>query len=450
MGNDGQELLRDHAGAIFQAALDAVEPHAAVLKSLSRSNHLLRIISGKKVTKRIDLRKIQRIFLVGAGKAAAPMAEAIEQVLGDRLSSGIVVVKTGHGLNLTKTNVLEASHPVPDEAGVAAARRIKALLATALAGDLVLSVISGGGSALLALPADGLDLAAKQSVSRLLLGCGASIQEINAVRKHLSQVKGGQLAVAAAPAPVINLMLSDVVGDDPDTIASGPFVPDRSTFQDVAAIMLRYNLTQKIPVAVQRYIERGLKGEVPETPKLESPAFRQVINLVVGSNYQALLAAAAAAKGSGYRPLILSSMVTGETREVAKVHAALAKEVRASGHPVRSPACLISGGETTVTLKGPGRGGRNQEFALAGAIELSGMRDVLLFSAGTDGSDGETDAAGAVANGFTCARALEAGMSPLRHLESNDAYPFFTRLGDLVITGPTRTNVMDIHLVLVS
>jgi glycerate 2-kinase len=449
MGNDGQELLRDHAGAIFQAALDAVEPHAAVLKSLSRSNHLLRIISGKKVTKRIDLRKIQRIFLVGAGKAAAPMAEAIEQVLGDRLSSGIVVVKTGHGLNLTKTNVLEASHPVPDEAGVAAARRIKALLATALAGDLVLSVISGGGSALLALPADGLDLAAKQSVSRLLLGCGASIQEINAVRKHLSQVKGGQLAVAAAPAPVINLMLSDVVGDDPDTIASGPFVPDRSTFQDVAAIMLRYNLAQKIPVAVQRYVERGLKGEVPETPKLESPAFRRVINLVVGSNYQALLAAAAAAKGRGYRPLILSSMITGETRDVAKVHAALAKEVRASGHPVRSPACLISGGETTVTLKGPGRGGRNQEFALAGAKELAGMSDVLLFSSGTDGSDGETDAAGAVADGFTCARALEAGMSPLRHLESNNAYPFFTRLGDLVITGPTRTNVMDIHLVLV-
>jgi glycerate 2-kinase len=428
--------------------LDAVEPQAAVLRSLSRSNHLLRIISGKKVIKRIDLRKIQRIFWVGAGKAAAPMAEAIEQVLGNRLSSGIVVVKTGHGLNLKKTKVLEASHPVPDEAGVAAARRIKALLANARPGDLVLSIISGGGSALLAWPADGLDLTAKQSVTQLLLGCGATIREINAVREHLSQVKGGQLAMAAAPAPVINLMLSDVVGDNLDTIATGPFVPDRSTFQDVAAIMLRYNLTQKIPVAVQCYIERGLKGEVPETPKLESQAFRQVINLVVGSNYQALLAAAAAAKGSGYRPLILSSMVTGETREVANVHSALAKEVRASGHPLRSPACLISGGETTVTLKGPGQGGRNQEFALAGAIELDGMRDVLLFSAGTDGSDGETDAAGAVADGFTCARALEAGMSPLRHLESNDAYPFFTRLGDLVITGPTRTNVMDIHLVL--
>ncbi len=449
MGDDGSRLLRDHAKAIFQAALAAVEPHAAVLRSLSKSNHLLRILSGKKVIKRIDLRKIQRIFLVGAGKAAAPMAEAIEQVMGDRLSVGIVVVKIGHGLNLTKTSVLEASHPIPDEAGIAAARRIKALLATAQPDDLVLSVISGGGSALLALPADGLDLAAKQAVTQLLLGCGASIQEINAVRKHLSQVKGGHLALAAAPASVINLLLSDVVRDDLDTIASGPFVPDRSTFQDVASILHKYNLTKKIPAVVQRYIERGLQGKVPETPKPEDPAFRQVINLIVGSNYQALLAAAAAAKRRGYRPLILSSMITGETREVAKVHAALAKEVRASGHPVRAPACLISGGETTVTLKGNGHGGRNQEFALAAALELAGMSDVLLFSAGTDGSDGETDAAGAMADGNTCARALEAGMSPLRHLESNDAYPFFAKLGDLVMTGPTRTNVMDIHLLLV-
>jgi glycerate 2-kinase len=449
LGDADPGLLRDQARAIFQAALDAVEPHAAVLRSLARSNHRLRIIAGKKVVKRFDLRKIRRIFLVGAGKAAAPMAEAIEQVLGDRLSSGIVVVKTGHGLDLAKTIVLEASHPIPDEAGVKAARRIKALLATAQADDLVLSVISGGGSALLTWPADGLDLEAKQSVTQLLLGCGASIQEINAVRKHLSLVKGGQLAMAAAPAPVINLVLSDVVGDDLDTIASGPFVPDRSTFQDVAAIMLRYNLTQKIPVAVQRYIEWGLKGEVPETPKPEELEFRRVINLIVGSNYQALLAAAAAVKRMGYRPLILSSMITGETREVVKVLAAVVKEVRASGHPVRPPACLISGGETTVTLKGGGRGGRNQEFALAGALELTGMSEVLLFSAGTDGSDGETEAAGAMADGNTFARALEAGLSPLRHLESNDAYPFFTRLGDLVVTGPTRTNVMDIHLVLV-
>ncbi len=434
MSDNSAKLLRDQALAIFQAALDAVEPHAAVLKSLSRSNHLLRIISGQKVIKRIDLRKIQRILLVGAGKAAAPMAEAIEQVIGDRLTHGVVVVKTGHGLKLTKTDVLEASHPIPDKAGLAAARRIKSLLETAQPHDLVFSVISGGGSALLTLPAHGLSLSAKQSISQLLLGCGASIQEINAVRKHLSLVKGGQLASAAAPAAVINLMLSDVVGDDLDTIASGPFVPDRSTFQDVTSIIARYNLTSKIPEVVQRYIDQGVKGEVPETPKPDAPEFQEVINLIVGSNYQALLAAAAEAKRRGYRPLILSSMITGETREVARVHAALAKEVRVSGHPVRPPACLISGGETTVTLKGGG----------------TGMGEVLLFSAGTDGSDGETEAAGATADGTTCARALQAGMSPLRHLDANDSYPFFESLGDLVITGPTRTNVMDIHLILVT
>jgi glycerate 2-kinase len=449
MGHDRAGLRREEARAIFQAALAAVDPHAAVWRSLARADHLLKVLSGRKVIKRIDLRKIERILVIGAGKAAAPMAEALEQVLGDRLAAGLIVVKTGHTLDLTQTTVLEASHPIPDEAGVAAARQILGLLDTTQPHDLVFSVISGGGSALLPLPADDLNLADKQAVTQLLLGCGATIHEINAVRKHLSAVKGGQLARAAAPAAVINLMLSDVVGDDLDTIASGPLVPDRSTFQEVAAIMRRYGLTDRIPAAVRRHIERGLKGEVPETPKPQDPVFRRVINLIVGSNYQALQAAAAEAARRGYRPLILSSMITGETREVAKVHTALAKEVRASGHPVRPPACLISGGETTVTLKGRGQGGRNQEFALAGALELSGMQDVLLFSAGTDGSDGETDAAGAMADGSTCARALEAGLSPVEHLETNNAYPFFARLSDLVITGPTRTNVMDIHLVLV-
>jgi glycerate 2-kinase len=442
--------FRENALAIFKAALEAVEPREAVLSSLSRSGHVLRIISGKKLIKRFDLRKIDQIYLVGAGKASAPMAEAIEEVIGDRLSEGVVVVKTGHGLNLKKTTVLEASHPIPDEAGFEAAQKIKTLLEKAQPNDLVFSVISGGGSALLPLPANGLSLTDKQLVTQMLLGCGASIQEINAVRKHLSQVKGGQLAKAAAPAQVVNLMLSDVVGDDLDTIASGPFVPDRSTFQDVALILERYDLVKRIPVVVREYVERGVKGQAPETPKPGAPEFQKVINLIVGSNYKALLAAAGEAKKAGYRPLILSSYVTGETREVARVHAALAKEVRASGHPVRPPACLISGGETTVTLKGNGKGGRNQEFALAAAIELDGIKDVLLFSAGTDGTDGDTDAAGAMSDGNTCTRALQAGMSPSNHLESNDSYPIFARLGDLVITGPTRTNVMDIHLVIVA
>ena len=299
--------MRENALVIFQAALGAVDPREAVSRSLSRSGQTLRIVSGRKLIKRFDLRKIDQIYLVGAGKASAPMAEAIEEVMGNRLSDGVVVVKTGHGLNLKKTTVLEASHPIPDEAGLEAAQKIKTLLEKAGPNDLVFSVISGGGSALLPLPANGLSLSDKQLVTQRLLGCGASIQEINAVRKHLSQVKGGQLARAAAPAPVINLMLSDVVGDDLDTIASGPFVPDRSTFQEIATILSRYDLTQRIPAAVRDYVARGLNGQAPETPKPGAPEFEQVINLIVGSNYQALLAAAGAARQAGYRPLILSS-----------------------------------------------------------------------------------------------------------------------------------------------
>jgi hydroxypyruvate reductase len=245
-------------------------------------------------------------------------------------------------------------------------------------------------------------------------------------------------------------MLSDVVGDDLDVIASGPFVPDRSTFQDAVSIIRKYDLMSRIPVAVKNYLDKGLHGQAPETPKLGDPEFKKVSNLIVGSNYMALEAAALEAKRRGYRPLILSSFVTGETREVAKVHVALAKEVRASGHPIRSPACLISGGETTVTLKGEGKGGRNQEFALAAALELEGLSDVLVFSAGTDGNDGPTDAAGAMSDGGTCARSIQTGMSPIRCLESNDAYPLFYKLGDLVITGPTRTNVMDVRLVMIA
>jgi hydroxypyruvate reductase len=441
--------LREDAHAIFRAALAAVEPREAMLKSLSREGDLLHIISGKRGIKKIDLRRFARIFLVGAGKASAPMAQAIEEVVGDLLCDGIVVVKTGHGLNLEKTTILEAGHPIPDEAGLAAAERIRAFLWKAKHKDIVFSVISGGGSALLPLPADGITLRDKQQVTRMLIACGASIQEINTVRKHMSLIKGGHLARAASPARVINFMLSDVVGDDLDVIASGPFVPDRSTFQDVASIIRKYGLISQIPVAVKSYFDKGLHGQAPETPKPGDPEFDKVSNLIVGSNYKALEAAALEAKRRGYRPLILSSFVTGETREVAKVHVALAKEVRASGHPIRSPACLISGGETTVTLKGEGKGGRNQEFALAAALELEGLSNVLVFSAGTDGNDGPTDAAGAMSDGKTCARSIQAGMSPIRCLESNDAYPLFDKLGDLVITGPTRTNVMDVRLVMI-
>ncbi|MEW5723410.1 MAG: glycerate kinase [Thermodesulfobacteriota bacterium] len=441
--------LKKDALAIFQAALTAVEPDRAVAGALRKKGQTLEVLQGPKAIKSVNLKKVNHVFVVGAGKATAPMAQAVEKVLGARISRGVISVKQGHGLKLRKIRVREAAHPVPDQTGVDAAEEIKALLADAGPDDLVISLISGGGSALLPLPAPGVKLAEKQAVTRLLLGCGATIHEMNAVRKHLSQVKGGQMARLAAPATVINLMLSDVVGDDMDTIASGPFVPDHSTYDEAMLILAKYKLVKKVSKAVRAHLRQGLTRQIEETPKPGEPYFDHVTNLIVGSNYLALEAAAAKSRKLGYEPLILSSTIEGETREVAKVHAALAREVRATGHPVAAPACLISGGETTVTVKGKGQGGRNQEFALAASIEISGLTDVLIFSAGTDGTDGPTDAAGAMADGGTVLRADQAGLSAHKHLRENNAYPFFQKLGDLVMTGPTRTNVMDVRLVLV-
>lgn len=441
--------LKKDAQAIFKAALAAVEPAHAVQKAMARTGDVLKVSHGKKLIKSLDLKKINRIFLVGGGKATAPMAKAVEKILGAKLTEGIISVKKGHGLQLKKTTVLEAAHPVPNKAGVSAANKIKKLLEQTDKDDLVISLISGGGSALLPLPVPGLKLSEKQSVTKMLLGCGATIHEINAVRKHLSLLKGGQMARLAAPATVINLMLSDVVGDDMDTIASGPFVPDRSTFEEVAVILAKYKLMKKVPAGVRTHLKQGLTGQVPETPHEGDPAFDKVTNLIVASNYLSLLAAEKEAKKLGYRPLILSSTIEGETRDVARVHMAIAREVKTSGHPIKAPACLISGGETTVTLRGKGKGGRNQEFVLAAALELKGLDDILVFSGGTDGTDGPTDAAGAMADAGTCLRAAKAGLSPQRHLLENDAYPFFDKLGDLVKTGPTRTNVMDVRLVMI-
>ena len=316
--------------------------------------------------------------------------------------------------------------------------------------DLVICLISGGGSALLAAPADGITLEDKQEVTRLLLACGATIHEINAVRKHLSLVKGGGLARLAQPATVVSLILSDVVGDNLDVIASGPTVPDSSTFHQAAEVLYRYEIWHQIPPRVRERVQKGMAGEVEETPKPQEPFFERCHWELMGSNLQALLAARQEAERQGYSSLILSAGVEGETREVAKVHAAMAREALRSDNPLAPPACLLSGGETTVTLRGKGRGGRNQEFVLASAIALEGVEGVVVLSGGTDGTDGPTDAAGAIADGQTIARARTVGLDPEDHLHRNDSYPFFEALGDLLITGPTRTNVMDVRIVLVN
>ncbi len=435
--------LREDATAIFRAALEAVDPAAAIRRHLKRLGDRLQVGD-----RSYDLARLRRVLVVGAGKAGAPMAAAVEEVLGDRITTGVVTVKAGHGGPTRVVRVREAAHPVPDAAGLAAAGEVLDLVRGATADDLVIALISGGGSALLPLPVPGITLEEKQQVTKQLLACGATIQEVNAVRKHISAVKGGQLARAAAPARVLTLVLSDIIGDPLDAIASGPTAPDRTTFPQALAILERYRIRESVPPAVRGYLEAGAAGRAPETPKPGEPLFGQVHHRIVASNAQALETAATAAAALGYRALTLASGIHGEAREVAKVLAALLLEVRATGHPIEPPCCLVAGGETTVTVRGQGKGGRNQEMALSAALHLDGAEGVLFFSAGTDGTDGPTEAAGAVSDGQTVSRGRAIGLEAARHLAANDAYPFFHALGDLIVTGPTRTNVMDVHLLL--
>ena len=316
--------------------------------------------------------------------------------------------------------------------------------------DLVLCVISGGGSALLVAPAEGVTLGDKQEVTRLLLACGADIHEINTVRKHLSRAKGGGLARAAYPATVVSLILSDVIGDDLNVIASGPAVPDTTTFADAWDVFEKYGIWSKLPASVQTRLQKGLEGDIEDTPKAGDAVFQRCYSELVGTNIQALIAAAGAARQKGYRSLILSSTVQGEAREVVKMFAACAKEVRNSAHPIPAPACILCGGETTVTIQGSGKGGRNQEFALAAAMVIDGLKNIVVLSGGTDGTDGPTDAAGAIVDGATMTRAHAANLDPLDFLKRSDSYYFFKALGDLIVTGPTRTNVSDLYMVLVA
>ena len=434
--------LRQDASDIFKSSLDAVDPYDAVCRHLSLEGDYL-LVGNQKVD------CPPRVYVIGFGKAAAPMAQAVEKILGDRIAGGIVTVKEGHSLPLKQIRVLEASHPIPDERGLKAAGEIVGLVEALEENDLLLCMISGGGSALLPLPAEGISLANKGAATQALLDAGASIHEMNALRKHLSKVKGGQLARLAYPATMISLVLSDVVGDNPDTIASGPTVPDGTTFTTCLEIIDRLRIRSKLPGPVLEHLEKGAKGARPETPKSDDPIFGRAHYILVGHNTHALQAAAEAAQSKGYQALILSSCIEGETRDVARMHAAIAKQCRVSGHPVLPPACVLSGGETTVTIRGPGKGGRNQEFALAAGLDLSGHPNVVLLSAGTDGTDGPTNAAGAVVDGTTVLRAETMGLDPRSALDENDAYPFFQKLGDLYVTGPTRTNVMDVRIILI-
>jgi hydroxypyruvate reductase len=412
---------------IFRAALAAADPEEAIYRSVHFDGRVL--IAGRH---RYDLNRFDRVQIVGAGKASRAMGRALERMLGRRIKGGWINVPDGGGAPLRRIELNAASHPVPDSRGEQGARRILEIAKDSGPRDLLLCVISGGASALLPLPSPPLTLSGKQDLTRRLLAAGATIHEMNTVRKHLSRIKGGHLAQAASRSTMAAFILSDVTGDDLATIGSGPTVPDATTVKDARGILKRYGIAEP----------PGLH----ETPKED---FARVQNVIIGSNKLALDAAAKRAKELGYRVLLLSSFMEGETREVAKVHAAIAKEVLTNRRPVRPPACILSGGETTVTLKGQGKGGRNQEFVLAGAIALEGWGPLVLFSGGTDGIDGPTDAAGALADSSTIERARELGLDPVRFLDANDSYTFFERLEALVKTGPTGTNVMDLRMVLI-
>lgn len=420
------------ADALKRAALDAVDPGAAVRRHVRREGNELLV--GER---RYDLDGFEHVFLVGGGKAAVPMAAALVQILGERLTRGAVVTKAGHaqGWAHPRIQVVEAGHPVPDANSVRGGRLVADLAAEAGPDDLVICLISGGGSALLTHPAAGLTLDDLQAVTDALLRCGAPINEINAVRKHASRIKGGNLARLAAPAQLVTLILSDVIGDPLDVIASGPTVPDSTTVADAREVLARYG------------IEGG--GRLRETPKPGDEVFEDVQDVVIGSNRLAARAAVDEARRRGFDTLLLGTYAEGEAREVGTVAAALTKGVRADGDPLSPPACLIWGGETTVTVRGDGKGGRNQELALAAALALDGWSDVLMMALATDGTDGPTDAAGAVVTGDTMRRARELGLDARVALEANDSYHFFEALGDLIRTGPTGTNVNDLLFILV-
>lgn len=439
-----QVQMRKEAEAIFQAGLHAVAPADAVRRHLRKEGDHLHI--GRRS---YDLNQTGRIVVVGAGKASAAMALAVEEILADRISHGLVSVKYGHGAPLQRIRIVEAGHPIPDANGMAAAREMMQLVGAAGPGDLILVLISGGGSALMPLPAGRISLEEKQSTSDALIRCGATIHEINTIRKHISAIKGGRLAQAGAPARMAALILSDVVGDDLDVIASGCTVPDASTYGQCMDIVERYALSGQLPDTVMDHLLKGRQKAIDETPTTQSHRWQHVYNLIVGNNSAAIQAARQSARQMGYRTVILSSLMEGETRHVAKAHTAIAREILASGNPIATPACVLSGGETTVTLKGNGRGGRNQEFALAAALAIDGIGLITVLSGGTDGTDGPTDAAGAVVDHTTVQQALRAGLSPHKHLENHDAYPLLKQMGALLMTGPTQTNVMDLHIVLV-
>jgi len=445
----GNYLKRD-AIDFFKKGLESIDSYNLVRNQIRLNDNILSCNDINNNQQTFDLNNYEKVIVVGAGKASSGMARAIEELLEDKLSEGIIVTKFGFISSLNKIQLLEAGHPLPDKNGMIAAEKITELCKSARKNDLVINLISGGASALLPFPSADISLDEKAYTTKLLLESGAAIDELNCLRKHLSQIKGGQLANLAYPAAVVSLILSDVINDELDTIGSGITVPDRTTFQDCKNIIDKYELGDRLPESVSSHIKNGVSGEIDETPKDDDPVFDNVSNIIIGNNSVILNSIKSITEKEGYRTTIVQNNLCGEAKIAGVQISKDAVEFKQKNVKENESYCFLYGGETSVTVNGSGKGGRNQELALAAAIELQGIDNIVVLSGGTDGNDGPTDAAGAVVDGSTIDRSIEIDLSAEQYLLNNDSYNFFKQLDDLLKTGPTNTNVMDIQIVLIS
>ena len=437
---------REIALNAIEKALEAIDPRDLIKVKVTLSNDLLGIDGLK-----FRLSRFRRILVVGGGKACGSMAEVLEDILGEYIEDGVVVIPRGTSsqYRTRRIRLHEASHPIPDESSVDGVLKIMSVVEGVGGDDLVICLISGGGSSLMAMPRQGVSLNDKKEITGMLLKSGANINEINTVRKHISEFKGGMLARKIYPATLVSLILSDVVGDSIDVIASGPTAPDPTTFIDAVNILKRYSLWDKAPFSVRNVLTSGVNGLIPETPKPGDRVFERVYNIIIGSNRLACLAAIQELKNHGLNTLFLTSLIEGEARSIGLVLASLAREVSTSGNPLPKPAAIVLGGETTVTVTGSGVGGRNQEIALSASTRIKGMGNIVIVAISTDGIDGPTNAAGAIVDGETGIRAEKLSLNPMDYLGNNDSYTFFSKINDLILTGPTGTNVNDIAVIVV-
>lgn len=438
------KMLKESLFQIIDSAINSVKPAQLIPQKVMLEGGSLIIDKYK-----FNLASYKKVYVVGAGKASASMAVELEKLLGSKISDGIVSTKYGHTAPCSRIKIIESGHPVLDENGLRAGDEILQLVSHADEDDLVICLLSGGGSSLLEKLPDEITLSELQSVFGVLLTCGANIEEMNVVRRHLSKIKGGLLAESIYPATCVSLILSDVINDPLEAISGGVTSPDPSTFKDAFDLLEKYKIKDQIPVNILKYISMGIQGRIPETMKSGNEIFDKVTNIILGNNKEALIRAKEKAESLGFNAQIYSDNIQGEAREIGKLAATIAKDIFLADKPIRKPACVLIGGETTVQIKGNGKGGRNQELTLSALIEMEDLEfNYIIASCGTDGTDGPTDAAGAIASKEILQLSKELDLFPLTFLENNDSFTFFQKTGGLLITGPTGTNVMDIIIVL--